>query len=328
MKNRILTICLIVLMNVMCLSACGSEASAGENGNSTGNIANGGSVMAYEDYIFCSMEDGIYRIKEDGSQKEIIHKFNERMGGGACINIVDGWVYFYDLSTSGNSIGFYKIRTNGEELTYICDPLETGTFVVVDDYFYFSGCARVKIGDTKFEEIYSKHSASGYSVNIVDGMIYLFDSEDKEGQSSSDGIYKFDLDGENITKLMDCRTDYMIVDGDWVYFEKYKESGAFYRMKVDGSEVQPMIGEQVGHINSFEDWIFCDVEIDGVGGIYRMKKDGSEYKLLTDDKGTRTDGIYIVNEWLYYSFIADHSKRLYRMKLDGTENQLFLEIDD
>lgn len=281
--------------------------------NSNGNLVNGGELVGYDGYIYCAFNGRIYKIKEDGSEKQEIYKFKSEHIKESCLNIADEWLYFYD-SQSVLNLELWKIRTNGKDLTYVCDAPKGGAFYIINGYIYFDSDYRLKIGDKFPVPTYDRSVASGYTTNFVDGFVYSYDKK----------IYKITMDGTDRTMLFDGRADYMLVDDGWVYFQNQNSLyDSLYRMKTDGSELQKMLGEDVTHVISLDEWLYCNISIDGERGLYKVKKDGSEYTFLADIG--RTNPIYIVDKWLYY--YRKSEEKIYRINIDSSELQEFLKAE-
>lgn len=284
------------------------------------NAVNGGTFVECNGWLYFILGNGIYRCNEDGSMIEKIHHINDRLSG-SCLVVDNDWIYFKDIAEGSNSVELYKMNILDNSMVSVCETPTSGNCRIYENYLYFSNEYKMDLDTTSPVQIYDKSAASGYTINIVDDYIYFYDSYD-----GNEGIYKMTIDGQNITQIYSGRTDYMLVDGDWIYFQNQNENSNLYRIKIDGSGVQPVQGEDIRHINSDGEWLYCDACIDGVTGIYKIKKDGSEYELLIECEG-RTQEIYIVNDWIYYSFIKDDNEILRRMRLDGSNNEVFMSMD-
>lgn len=102
---------------------------------------------------------------------------------GISIIVRGDWVYF-------KSQGIYRVKTDGTELEQISDMAIPGTFRIVDKKIFYCLEYKMDLDGSDCEQIYDKNSASGYTVNIVDGWIYYT-------QTNIDdvGLYKIKTDG-------------------------------------------------------------------------------------------------------------------------------------
>ncbi|MGE5614693.1 MAG: stalk domain-containing protein, partial [Bacillota bacterium] len=80
------------------------------NGNTWGNIANCGYVANDDIWQYFSMQDGIYRFKNDGSA---ITKLSDKPG--AFLNAAGGWLYYLDSGAKSTDmhLRLYKMKTDG-----------------------------------------------------------------------------------------------------------------------------------------------------------------------------------------------------------------------
>ncbi len=326
-----ITLCMLMLLTFLVACIEKDEVAEGLGGNITieqeshtntdnGNAVNGNGVVESNGWLFFTLGNGIYKCKEDGSMIEKIYQFSDRIGGSGFL-IDSEWIYFKDIAEGSDTVDLFRMNISDYSVEYICES-PSGTSRIYNNDMYFGNEYKMDLNTLSPVQIFDKSIASGYTVNIVDDYIYFYDIYNR-----NEGIYKMTLDGQNVTQLYAGRADYMLVDGDWIYFQNQNENHDLYRMRTDGSEIQPLLGEDIRHMNSDEEWIYCDAYIDRVTGIYRIKKDGSEYQLLVECEG-RTQNIYIINDWIYYSFIKDDDEIWRRMKLDGTNNEIFMSIDD
>ena len=313
--KKIILVFSLFVISAMIFTACTTN---GENstsdkrlGNTNYNISNGGRVDVENGWIYYSLDDGLYKCKEDGTKKI---KIFESEGGVYHINVVDDWVYF-------NNIGVYRIKTDGTCYEQLAGEDVRGGLHLVDGKIYNSSEYRMDFDGKNKDEIYNMNVASGYSLNIVDGYIYFYD---KEVNTNEDKIFKMKLDGSELQAIYDGRTDYMIVDGDWIYYENYK-NGDLYKMKTDSTEQQLIVEGTIRGIIECDGYIYYVSD----GCIYKIKTDGTENHLLIDVDDNCPPEIQLHGEWLYY----EKDKNLYRIKTDGTENQLIartgeVQLDD
>ena len=329
--KRFLAIIFMLFVLAMCCTACstskeqadntesGIESTTGKEsnsantntnvnenkrvGNSNSNIANGGWIDEENGWLYYSLKDGLYKCKEDGTQKE---KLLDDRGGVYSINVIDDWIYF-------RSFGIYKVKTDGTGYTQITAEDERGGVHFVGDKIYNGIEYRMDFDGSNKEHIYDKNSASGYTMNIAEGWIYYYDTD---LVSSDDKIYKMRLDGSDKQAIFDGRTDHMIVDGDWIYFSNNNDGKRLYKMKTDGTESQVLVDTGVTTILVCDEWVYYTS-----GALYKIKIDGSENQLLSGEAGTE---LQLQGDWLYYTLKDD----IYRIKTDGTEHQLFASMGE
>lgn len=288
------------------------NSSSAENknlmGNTNGNLVNGGRVAISGEWIYYSLLDGIHRMKTDGTEKEIIYSW-ETNTNPSPLCIVGDWIYYKRFRP-------YKIKIDGSEQQQISEFEYIGSFNVIDDWMYFGSEYKMKTDGSNVQQINEKNCASGNTVNIVDGWVYYYDI-DNEG---NDSIFKFKIDGTDKQKIYSGRTDHMVVDGEWIYYEEY-DSKDLYKMKIDGSENQLIVEEdKILSLNVDGDWIYYGgSDESGTRSLCKIKTDGSDKQVLYADNAI---DIWIIDDWIYYSINGDSMETLYRIRTDGSDRQV------
>lgn len=284
------------------------KAKQGNQGNTSGNLANGGLVAQKGDWIYFSntnASEKLYKMKTDGTGKT---KLSDDRSHN--INVVGDWVYYSTDKT------IYKIKTDGTQKTEIITPVWGiyNTVNVVGDWIYFSDLFsfyKIKAdGTQKF--------SFGIDVNdsIVEGdWIYY--------TSGSSGLYKMKTDGSGKTQLSDDNCHYINVVGSWIYYSNASVFDYIYKIKTDGTQKIQVNNCISSYVNVVDDWIYyVDESHSGSKSrIYKIKTDGSqETKLNT----YISKNLNIAGDWIYYTgyTIYDFTERLYKVKFDGTGNQL------
>lgn len=235
------------------------------------------------------------------------------------------WIYYSDNDA------IYKVKTNGQEKTKLCDD-STGWIQVDQDRLYY-------INEEHNHNIYSIKtdgtdktmvSAKRYGGNdanklfVSDGWIYF----------TNHRIFKMRIDGSERENLVGFCQD-MSLSGDWIYYlTDMKDDGyGLYRIRTDGTEEKELIGE-CGAIDYDNEWIYCsnaDFSDENDKGIYKIKYDRSEKHKLTEDTAIQ---LKVVDDWVYYVKDGNDSG-IYKVRTDGSEKiqvtkdgAMFLDIWD
>lgn len=111
-------------------------------------------------------------------------------------------------------------------------------------------------------------------------------------------------------------------DDEWIYFSVSGEG--LYKQKLDGSERQQLLENDVSHLNVIGDWLFF-IDKNQESKAYRMKTDGSERKQITD---TFTENLVVVDDWIYFipvTYTSTGEKPVYRMRTDLTGRERLLD---
>lgn len=270
-------------------------------GNTQGNLVNGGLLAVTEDYIYYC-DDGLYRIKHDGTGKERIAQV-----GTEEINVIGEWIYCRKYDDENAYI--YKMKTDGSNKTRLSDDITMHMFVVGNWIYYknnsdsgklykidINGMNKTKICD---DTVYDMKNYFGF-MTVSDDYIYYF------VQDNDINLYRINVDGTQRTNLshqyfidFDLSQSIQVVDG-WIY---YGGDNGLYKVKTDGS----------GNIKICEDaWCY---NVTG-NNIYFMGEQNKVEKIRTDGSGReivvfddRVDFFYAFEDYVYYFKNRELQKR-------------------
>ncbi len=307
-----------------------SEEEAGPaQGNSAGNILNGGLVaMQGSEIYYGSPADGgkLYRAGLDGSGRM---KLSDDVP--QYINATEQYIYYVAM---GEPETFYD-ELMGEEFTFIV----YGPIVRID----LDGGGRTVISPDR-----------AANLQLVEGRLYYYG----EAGTENPKIYCIEADGSGKELLTDSRADFFNVEGGSLYYRGFDEkpqlckadleSGgrsmiyggdayfmnilddniyfvgdifeteiylggrSLYRMGLSGGVASRVGDVEPAFLNCGEGWLYYSKAHSGE--ICRIRPDGSAQEQLSSDY---CGGIFIFDEWMYYINIDD-GKSLYRMGLDGS----------
>ena len=140
--KKILSIAVVVCMIISTTGLFQNVDAASVYGNSNSNINNGG-VAAYKDgynYVRSSKPTNVlmtsynlYKIKGTSSTKKTIATNAYLM---TSINVVGNYVYYLGTYNSGQSVGIYRVKTDGTGKTRLIGDVES-PFMVKDTGIYY-----------------------------------------------------------------------------------------------------------------------------------------------------------------------------------------------
>ena len=157
---------------------------------------------------------------------------------------------------------------------------------------------------------------------IVKGGDWIYYTNLKE-----DALYKMKPDLTEKTKVSDGFGDYMVIQGDNIYFIDAESS--ISKIGTDGTgytKVADVGKENMFGFNVSEDWIYYGIKS---GSIYKIKTDGTAKTKIADVSSFNGD-MNVSGEWIYYK----DGTSLFRMRTDGTgaaklsDNVALHEIND
>jgi hypothetical protein len=256
-----------------------------------GNLPRNELVAEEGDWVYCFSRYGfgnIYKVHKSGSPKELFVSHERGVGTG--LQIWDGWLYYGHFSEGCIS----RIRLDGtkqENLTV----------------------------DTPYKSIFNTYPNS--NISIVDGHLYATDTAFNE-----EGLYKMDLDGNNMQKLINKPIwSYLIYD-DWVFYvydtigDRTDVEPGIYKMKLNGAEWQKIFDENAGRFSVMDGWLYFINQDNGY--LYRISLDGSDQTTVIPQK---VMAFIVVDDWIYYSIYSDKEEYgIYRIKTDSSEPELVL----
>lgn len=244
-------------------------------GNTNANLANGGLAAIQGDWIYYCTSEGLFKVNVDGTGEQLLFSDTTENNCIYHINVVGGWVYYENFI--GGIRSQYRIKTDGTEHQLIGDGRQT--HVIGDTLYWFSRPIgyRMNADGTDLQIIFQESVSSDYTVNIFEDWIYFC----IEGYDGKYGIYKIRTDGTEKTFLYSGRTDYLIVDDDFVYFEGYRDY-YLYRMKLDGSELELVFDDLLEwSFNISDGWIYYCNQDDFC--MCRVRTDGTEKQKICSD---------------------------------------------
>ncbi|MCL1866480.1 MAG: DUF5050 domain-containing protein [Oscillospiraceae bacterium] len=257
------------------------------------------------DWLYCressSGGTGFSKMRKDGTEYT---KFtDDDYDLIEFIDVVDDWIYYYAVRyeyegaiTEYESNVLYKMRTDGTEVTELCDKTDRYIKAIIDDWVYY----------IKF--------------TISSGM----------------NLHRMSLDGTNDTLLAEEILQDFLIDKDWIYYQQlfYPRKGV-NKIRLDGTEKTNLGFAALSPLNIFiqDDWIYsCYYSLDYSTGRYdnhlgKIRTDGSELTDLSDN----ANHIYAVEDnWIYYQedsidviddrgYDYHYPGKIYKIKTDGTK---------
>ncbi|MPM12950.1 hypothetical protein SDC9_59305 [bioreactor metagenome] len=256
-------------------------------GNETYVTEWGGPIILSGDWLYCrSVDDKFYKIKTDGSEKELIRS---EYTNGSMIMIGD-WIY---LRCDDNSIS--RMDTNGESLQKVSDHNYNVFVGYIDNWLYYIryNYEHDKNKETKTTSTLYKMRADGSEVTLIadyntvdicidgDSIYYLIEMDEYQRD-----IYRSDLDGGNLTQLhilpQDDNGPYrMAVKDGWIYYYIWYNGSELHRVRVDGTGDEVIFESLILKVELSGDWLFCYDDITGYW--WKVSFDGTEKEQLYPD---------------------------------------------
>ena len=231
----------------------------------------------------------------------------------------DGWIYGQIFTKKGNPL-FVKTNEEMKEWVQLDDGAATSIHVV-GDYVYYqlwrndpkdNGIYRVKTNGEGKEML----AKAGGHMQVRDGSIYYtdfhasdYDSEDKCH------LYRCDLDGKNVKKIIDKPVFYFYVFNNVILFQDDLDGESLHLRDIDGTNDRKLNDARSFHpIYDGEHVYYRQLDRYGVHSIWRMRLDGSENEMLCS---LQADELALFGDYVYFNNFDDDDT-LYRMNKDGS----------
>lgn len=328
--KKILSVALVVCMLVSTTGLFQNVDAASVYGNSNSNINNGG-VAAYKNgynYVRSSKSNNvlmttynIYKIKGTSSTKKTIAN-NAFLAPS--INVVGNYVYYLGTYNGGESVGIYRVKTDGTGKTRLIGSVESpfivkdsGIYYIksTDDYdklCYYSTTSKKTtktlyttstrtIDALSISGSYAYILATGYEnqliykINLTSKdritlkklVTYEFDDEDYDDDSdiSLDDLEDFD-NLEDFDDFDEYSIDQMVYYKGYIYYVISNYDGTdVYRISATTGKEQKITALTSTSINLYNDKIYY---VNSNNSVCRMNLDGTKRTTLRKASDTST----------------------------------------
>ena len=211
-RVRLINLLLAPIIIVALFSGCSPAVNT--QGNTSGNIANGGYAAAQGSWIYYSSksEGKMYKEKKDGSEKTAVTN-----DSASDINVAGDWIYYKNNSDGGR---IYKIKADGTGRTRLNDVNSNSINVSGEWIYYYAGgiiegfkLYKMKLDGTGITKLSEDRIPLNSSFCVEGEWIYY-----TTGSTLSGSIYKMKTDGTGKTKINEDKSAYINIAGDWIYF--------------------------------------------------------------------------------------------------------------
>lgn len=260
----------------------------GERGNTAGNIINRGLFAEDDSYIYyddISNDHKLYRKNKNSEDKV---KLSDDEANN--INVYNGFIY-YTNETDGGKI--YRMKIDGTGKTKLSDDNRSTNVNVVDGFIYYTnkngGIYKLKIDGSERTKI--TYDVAQF-INVSDGFIYYRNGSD------NGAIYKISINGDHMTKLSNDNATMVVVSGNFIYYTKWNSEGIF-KMDLSGNNVTK-IYSKAAPINVNGNYVYfllnggdiCRMGLAGENVVKLSQGTGVGYISVLDESLYFADSIY------------------------------------
>ncbi len=311
-----LLLCFLALLLLLPSCATPNEVvSAGELGNTPGNIVNGGFVAENENFYFWTTtgENKIYKSTKDFSENQEIF---EGKFGATEINVADGYIYFTD-----GIPGYLRKMTIDGEKGRVLTLYHVENVIVSGERIYYKTFKK----EYEKEKVYSCDLNGRNRICIAENVSqFLVDGETIYYTKRDDGhsLWAMDLFGKNNRKLNCEYTIDIVFDNKYIYYT-VAESFNVFRMDKETLQAERINDERCAAINIYGEWIYYSANR-YLGPLCRMSKDGKIKEVLLN---APTAEINVVDNFVFYRLLEKGTGR-YRLDLKNGESSLCSSINE
>lgn len=176
-----------------------------------------------EDGTILFKDRGLYRMRIDGTEKQLITK-----DFATYVNVVDNYIYYSNYSDNDR---LYRVSIDGTEIEKLND--ERSIYInVIDGWVYYNNMEgedaffRIRIDGSDRQVISGVRPAY---INISNGWVYYANTFDYHK------LYRCRIDGSEVQKLSDEWAHMIWVFGDNLFYKSRYDDFDLYQISIDGS---------------------------------------------------------------------------------------------
>lgn len=136
---------------------------------------------------------------------------------------------------------------------------------------------------------------------------------------SSDYIYKIKSDGTGLAQVGNDRACSIRVIGDWIYYVNLSDGSKLYKIRCSGLDRAKITDDKVANLTVSDGWVYYKNGSDNYS-FYEIKTDGTGRKQLATEM---PNSINVLNGWIYYQ---SGYTTIHKMKLDGTQKTFVANV--
>ncbi len=296
------------------------ENSSDLEGNTTGNINNGGYFCQLDDTVYFAnaYDQGcLYKMNADGSNMEKLSDAIVKY-----INAAGKYVYYYQENSAGTKTlgfvqqyyGIYRIRDNGND-PFCLHKAPIGIMKLVGNYIYYqyydtsTGIALHKISLDKKEET----TIADYEINpssYGNGSLYFTGSENDLF------LYAVNLSDDRIDRIWDEKVWNPTYVNGYIYYMNMADDYKLCRYSLIDQSIETLTSDRLDTFNIYENIIYYQKNSQTEPALKRMNLDGSNPEIVAEGN---FDHLSITSAYVYFSEFGN-SIPVYKTPTFGTIN--------
>ena len=273
-------------------------------GNTTGNILNGGMYAQNIDWIYFTDDTNgskLSKMKYDGSQKIVLSNDIPRY-----INVSNNFIYYCNASDGSK---LYRMDTNGNEKMKLSEDMCSNLIELGDWLYYINDSEeiyKISINGTDKMKLAESSDITGFSIVNNEWIVYL----DPNGGGA---IYKVKIDGTSRTQLLDKGPMNYITNGNKIYYTTFGVVSSLFSMNIDGTDITKISDYLAGSLNIAGGYLYATK----TWNLYKMNLITGVVENIYN--GICASNIQIIDDWIYY--YDSNEMHWCKIKTDGTGKQ-------
>lgn len=289
-------------------------------GNTSGNLMNGGLFCEEDGHIYFSNEQDKGALYVMDSNLSNFKKLNNDKS--AYINVAGKYIYYSRLNYEDskktinllnfNSAGLYRINKNGNKVIQLYSE-PSGAANLYGNYLYYQSLNnppslpvnRVKIDKSEEKQI-TKDTVS--PISIDDNTLYYSDTE------KNHYIYSMDLSTSRLTTILEDNTYHTVVNNGYLYYLSLSNDYAIARVNLDGSNPTILVNERCSTFNISENGDYLYYQVDDTKN-NRICKLNIQTKESTTILSGDYKQIHVTTDYVFFKTFDN--KQTFYISVDG-----------
>lgn len=280
------------------------------NGNSAGNLYNGGLFCEKNGTVYFANPDDLYRLYSMDSKGSNLKKLSN--DSVSYINVDDHYIY-YVRNSEVKKIDIFSTKTDA-----LCRiPIKGGNVLILDE----APCMYASlIGNSIFYLHYDEDDATTLYKVDIDGKnlkqlqnyyVFTCSSQDKyfyyNGMKTDGNIYQYDTTTGNISMIYECNGYKPIINGkDDIYYLDADRDNALVHTNPQYNNPITITTDSVDCYNIYGSYIYYQRYSEDSPAFCMIKNDGTDFSVITQGNYSN---IHITSYYIY--FMDYKSKEFY-----------------
>lgn len=271
------------------------------NGNSAGNLYNGGLFCEKNGTVYFANPDDYYRLYSMDSNGSNLKKLSN--DSVTYINVDDHYIYYTRSSDHAkdnmlidNANALCRVSINGENLVILDEAPCIYASLIGSSIFY------LHYDELNATTLYKVDIDGKNLKQLQNHYVFTCSSQDKyfyyNGTKSDGNIYQYDTTTGNISLFYNCNSYKPIITGkDDIYYLDVDQDNALVHTNVQYDRPTTITTDSIDCYNIYGSYIYYQKFSEDSPSLCMIKNDGTEFSVLA--QGTYSN-IHITSYYIYF----------------------------